>query len=212
MEKIVEDDFDLRCQLDLLGSHEEQQRAVRTLFEHYKGPMMAMIKRKLPTLLPDEAASAVHEAFCEIYQKAQANDLDVDRPLKGLLFTIAIRKAIDLRRKPSSCVCTDDEFTEKVAQRLDGTNVHGTWKRLRQNEQVDEIKQEFRAFVSTLPPRQKLVASVLAEALPDTLTDKEIVDAIYSRYGQRLTAMEVKGAKQQLVSKFRTLMQQKEKR
>jgi uncharacterized protein YecA (UPF0149 family) len=69
--------------------------------------------------------------------------------------------------------------------------------------------EAFRQFVGTLKDQQRRVASVMANFLPDWLTDQEISDEVFVRTKTKITVMEVKGAKNALMAKFRELLKRK---
>jgi hypothetical protein len=49
----------------------------------------------------------------------------------------------------------------------------------------------------------------MADFLPDCLTDQEIAEEVFVRSKMRITVMEVKGAKNALMAKFREIMKRK---
>jgi hypothetical protein len=76
-------------------------------------------------------------------------------------------------------------------------------------EKAGEVAAEFRQFVGTLKGQQRRVASVMADFLPDWLTDQEIADEVLVRAKLKITVMEVKGAKNALMAKFREILKRK---
>jgi hypothetical protein len=135
--------------------------------------------------------------------------LDVDIPLKSLLFTIAYREGVDLLRAKSIRVPTDDFITEEMGKALEMTDIAAAWKILKLQDAVAAVQGEFREFVTKLPGQQKLVASIVADYLPHMLTDAEISDEIFSRWKKRVPVVQVKGAKQALMAKFREIVKKK---
>lgn len=202
-------DFDLEVLVGLLGDSEEREAAVRRLFNRYGRPLMAYLRKKLPSLPAEDVASAVNDTFVAIFRKAEDGSLDVERPLKSLLFTIAKRRGVDLMRAKASRIPLDDQITEEIGSTLEGTAIGNAWSAACETEKVAEIVEEFRRFVGTLPPQQKRVGSILADFLPDWLTDTEISDEIYRRWSQRVPVVSVKGAKQALKEKFREVLKRK---
>jgi DNA-directed RNA polymerase specialized sigma24 family protein len=126
-----------------------------------------------------------------------------------LLFTVAKRRAIDLRRKASSRIRADAELTDEVGEYLAGTETGRDWRLAVTLAKADEVRDEFRRFVGTLKGQQRRVASVMADSLPDWLTDQEIAEDVFTRSKMRLTVMEVKGAKNALMAKFREILKRK---
>ncbi len=99
----------------------------------------------------------------------------MDSPLHPLLFTIAKWRAIDLRRMASCRIRADVELTEEVGEYLAGTETGRDWRLVVTLGKANEVSEEFRQFVGTLKGQQRRVASVMADFLPDWLTDPESV-------------------------------------
>jgi hypothetical protein len=92
---------------------------------------------------------------------------------------------------------------------LAGTETGRDWRLAVTLDKADEVRDEFRKFVCTLKGQQRRVASVMADFLPDWLTDQEIAEEVFVRSKMRITVMEVKGAKNALMAKFREIMKRK---
>jgi len=202
-------ELDLRVRLGLLGSPPEREQAIDLLFSRFQRPVMKFLADRFTDLDADDRASALHDAFAAVYSKAEDGTLDVDSPLHSLLFTVANRKAIDLRRRASCRIRADVELTEEVGDYLVGTETGRDWSLAVVLGRTTEAIGEFRQFVTSLKGQQKRVASVMADFLPDWLTDQEIADEVFIRAQRKTTVMEVKGAKNALMTKFRTILKRK---
>ena len=207
-EVLDEDDLDLEVQLGLLGSDAEKREAIRALFLRYRERLMCFLEKKRSYIPWDDAATAVNNAFIELYEMACKGILDVDKPLRPLLFTIADRRAIDEFRRGRSTRRTDDELAGDIGTALQGTDIASAWRALCSTESLaKEIREEFHLFVGTLPKKQKLVAGIMADDL--LITDSEIAQEIRERMGIVVPVVEVKGAKQALMKKFREILKKK---
>lgn len=204
-----DEDLDLQARIGLLGTPQEKEDAVRLLFRRFERPLMSFLADSFADLDSDERASVIHDAFLNLYKLAEDGALDSDKPLTGLLFTVAKRRAIDVRRKNSRRIRADMELTEEVGDYLVGTETGRDWSLAVTLGKAAEVCEEFRQFVGTLKGQQRRVASVMADFLPDWLSDQEIAHEIFKRTGQRITAMEVKGAKNALMTKFRAILKRK---
>jgi len=204
-----DEELDLQVRIGLLGTDEEREQAIKLLVSRFQRPVMKFLAGRFTDLSADDRASVVQDAFLAIHEKAVNRTLDVDSPLHPLLFTIANRRAIDLRRKASRRIRADAELTEEVGKYLAGTETGRDWRLAVTLDKADEIRDEFRKFVGTLKGQQRRVASVMADFLPDLLTDQEIADEVFVRSKMRITVMEVKGAKNALMAKFREIMKRK---
>jgi DNA-directed RNA polymerase specialized sigma24 family protein len=204
-----DEELDLQARIGLLGTHQEREQAMELLYTRFKKPLMKFLANRFSDINSDERASAVHDAFRGVFDKAVDGTLDVDSPLTSLLFTIAQRRAIDLRRMGSKRIRADVELSEEVGDYLAGTDVGRDWKFAVTLSKTDEVVTEFREFVHGLKGQQLRVASIMADFLPDWLKDQEIADEIFMRTKQRITVMEVKGAKNALMTKFRAILKRK---
>lgn len=205
----ADEELDLEARIGLLGTSQEKQQAILLLTRRYEAPLMKFLGAGFADLDLDERASVIQDAFIVVYQMAESRTLDTDNPLKSLIFTVAKRRAIDARRKNSRRIRTDCEITDEVANYLAGTQTGRDWRLAVVLEKTHEIIAEFRQFVNTLKGQQKRVASVMADFLPDWLSDLEIAQEIFDRTQQRITTMEVKGAKNALMKKFRETLTHK---
>jgi DNA-directed RNA polymerase specialized sigma24 family protein len=204
-----DEELDLEARIGLLGTAQEKQDAVRTLFARYGTPVMSFLADHFPDIDPEERANAVHDAFRAIYQKAEDRTLDADKPLGPLAFTIAKRRALDARRKNSCRIKPDVQIGEVVGDLLAGTDTGADWNLVRLGDKAEEVQKEFRRFVATLKGQQRRVASIMADCLPDWLSDQEIAQEIQTRTTHHITTLEVKGAKNALMKKFREILQRK---
>lgn len=204
-----DDELDLRARIGLLGPPEEREAAIGLLYSRFSRPLMKYLADRFSDLNSDERASVVQDVFIAVNDKAMDRSLNVDQPLTGFLFTVAKNKAIDLRRMHSSRIRADGELTEEVGDYLIGTDTGRDWRLAVTLGKTAEISDEFRVFVGTLKGQQRKVASVLADFLPDWLENQEIADEVFVRTRKRITVMEVKGAKNALMAKFRAILKQK---
>ena len=204
-----DEDLDLRVRIGLLGTNDEREQSLKLLVARFEKPVMKFLADRFADLSSDDRASVVHDAFIAIHGKAVDGTLDVDSPIHPLLFTVAQRRAIDLRRKASCRIRPDTEFTDEISQYLAGTETGRDWRLLATLAKAEEVMEEFRNFVGTLKGQQKRVASVLADFLPDWLTDPQIAEEVFVRWNIRVTVMEVKGAKNALMKKFREIIKRK---
>src|SRR5262245_23152543 len=122
-----DDDLDLQARIGLLGTVAEREEAVRLLFARYERPVMRFLADRFPDLDSDERASAVHDAFRTLYKLANDGEFDPDRPVSGLLFTVAKRRALDLRRKNSRRIRADVNLNEELGENLAGTETGRDW-------------------------------------------------------------------------------------
>jgi len=202
-------DLEARCLL-LEKDENKKQAGVRMLFERYRRPLMGFLSDRFPDLNEDERASAISDVFIGIYNKAVEGSLNTDDDLSGLIFTIAKRRALDSRRKNTRRIPAGSKLLEEVGDYLKDTEVGSDWRLAAILEKTQDVSEEFRQFVRTLKAgQQRRVASVMADALPDWLTDREIADEVNTRFATHISQLEVKGAKQAFINKFRDVLKRR---
>jgi len=192
-----------------LGGEEERRKAFELLFAEFKEPLMFYLEKEIPYISGASAADAVQLAFVALWAKITDGSFNPQGSLRSLLFTIARNKAIDLLRAGSRYTRIDDDFLTGSSENLRDTKVGEAWKRAQKMGLAKEISTEFRKFVPTLSPKQKLVASVMADFLPDWLDDRGIAEELFRRTGNVVPVVEVKGAKEALTKKFKELLAKK---
>ncbi|PTY01853.1 hypothetical protein DB347_25280 [Opitutaceae bacterium EW11] len=202
-------DLEARCLL-LEPDDAKKQEAIRLLKTRYERPLMAFLGELFSDLEAEERAAAINDALTEIYRMSIAGTLDADNELSGFIFTVAKFRAIDLRRRHSRRIPSAAKLPEGVGDYLKDTDVGSDWRLAATLDRATEVIEEFRTFVKTLKARQqKRVASVMADALPDQMSDREIADEIHTRFGIHVSQLEVKGAKQAFMKKFRELLKRR---
>lgn len=202
-------DLEARC---LLTEKDDAKRqaGIGLLYERFRRPLMAYLRDSFPDLSADERATSISEVFTAIYDKAADGSLETNAELSGLIFTIAKRRALDLRRKNRCRIPEGSKLLEDVGDYLKETEIGSDWRHAAILEKTQDVADEFRQFVGTLKaPQQKRVASVMADALPDWLTDREIADEVNERFGINVSQVEVKGAKQAFINKFREVLKRR---
>jgi hypothetical protein len=200
------DDTEIKCLL--LGDESERQKAGDSLLQQFGVRLMGKLRR-FPVLSDDEKGTVIHDTILEVLKKAEQADLDLDKPLIGLLLWICQCKAIDLTRQKTREIGKDDELTEEIGEALADTNVGLAWKEAISNEDAPAIRNEFLAFVQTLPAQQKLVAGVLADNFGFRLSHEEIAQRIFQASGKTVSKIAIKGALSVIRQKFKTILERK---
>lgn len=200
------DDTEIKCLL--LGDENERQRAGDELFKSFSHRLMGKL-REFFWLSEDEKGSVIHDTILSVLDMAEQAELDVDRPLVGILLWICRCKAINLSRHKKRVTGKDDELTEEIAGIIVDTKVGLAWKNAVSNEDATAIRNEFCAFIQSLPTQQKLVAGVLADHFGFTLSQEEIARKIYEATGKTVSKIAIKGALSQIRQKFKAVLKRK---
>jgi hypothetical protein len=197
--------FDAEIKTLLRGDENDRQKAGDALLREFGIRLMGKL-RSFFWLTDAEKGSVIHDTVLEVLKIAGRAELDLDRPLAGLLLRICQCKAIDLSRQKRRATGRDDELTEEIADALIDTKVGLAWKDAISKEDAPAIRGEFCEFVQDLPSQQKLVAGVLASHFGWALSHKEIVRKIYETTGSEMSETAVKGALSQIRQKFKAVL------
>jgi hypothetical protein len=200
------DDTEIKCLL--LGDENERQQAGDALMQEFGVRLMGKL-RGFYWLSDDEKGTVIHDTILEVLRKAEAADLDLDKPLVGLLLWICKCKAIDLSRHKKRESSKDDELTEEIADTLADTKVGLAWSNAVSHEDATAIRGEFIAFIPTLPAQQKLVAGVLGDNFGFKLAHEEIAQKIFQATGKTVSKIAIKGALSQIRQKFKAILKHK---
>ena len=200
------DDTELKCLL--LGDENERQKAGDTLLQQFGFRLMGKLRR-FTLLSDDEKGTVIHDTIIEVLKKAEQAELDLDKPIIGLLLRICQCNGSDLNRKKTRETKKDDELTEEIGEALADTQVGVAWKHAISNEDAPAIRAEFLAFVQSLPAQQKLIAGVLADNFGFTLSQEEIAQKIFQSTGKIVSKIAIKGALSVIRQKFKTILKRK---
>jgi len=205
------EDFDLAQMCDLLDDQEAVRlKAMSQIASAYKGPLFGFVRSKFPSFSVEDAEDIVQQTMIEFWNKVEGAKFDANGSLKSLLFTISLRKGIDELRRRTSKKRSDDDVVDAVAKAISGTDVARAWRLATgRDEQAREIMDLFREFIATLPAQQRMVAEGMYAQMPDVANNLAIIDYIRQRTGKIVTAVQIKGAKQALIDKFRSILTQK---
>ncbi len=199
---------EVEIKLGLCGTPADRQRAVEALWRECSRDVLVHVERKFPGLPSDSGVEIVGQAIEDLLQEIDSDRIDWNQPLLPLLITIAHRRAVDELRKWRVRPLSKADFYDFVTEEVAETQISASWGvRVRAGE-ADELQQQFRDFVLTLPRLQRLVAQVVYDNLPEKLEHTFICDEFFRRTGKHLTAASLKSALREFRRKFHQLIDQ----
>jgi len=179
--------------------------------------LAGFLKVHFPNLSHEDLEDIAQEALLKFWKTSQANKLNPNQSLPGLLCTIAKRKAIDHIREKGRKVRTtplpesDEEYMAMVAEFLKDTKVGEAWQHLAHKELAKTVLEEFRELVKQSGGIQQEVGLIMSQNLENPLSNKEIA-AILTKPGKTRTEPQVKSATFELRCKFREIMERELKK
>ena len=192
--------------LGLLGDEAERDAALTSLYDQYSEQLVGYLERKLPGLPPDLAANAMVDTFRALNDEVVAATFDYDRPLTSFLFAVVWNKGVDELRRFTCRALGNSDFYDVVGESLQGTEMGREWAQDVQVGVADELAQEFRDFLFSLPPVQRQIAQVIADNFPNRIPEEQICEEVFRRTKKRMTVVQVKSAKREIRRKFKEIL------
>ncbi|MFT5468474.1 MAG: DNA-directed RNA polymerase specialized sigma24 family protein [Verrucomicrobiales bacterium] len=153
------------------------------LWQRYRLPAVQFLASRYPTAADDEIASAVTDAFLQLFEKR--TDLpDPNRPLRNQLFFVANRRLIDGLRKSSAqrrgggaeMIPLDDPAVEHPKATTTPT------QQLLDLVTVNEMRERLHGICDTLRSvHQRGLLAIISDALPDRVYLADFPDLMRER-------------------------------
>lgn len=190
----------------LIGNADEQKRAISLIDKHLRNAIIYKIREAAIGLASHELPDVYQEVLMNVWNAARKGRYDPDKPLLPFLFLLAQRRAYDRVRKNTTRKNVEKELLDEVAENLKDTKVGEAWRIVAEKNEGRRILEIMRRTVSTMPKRQRQVASVVVELFPDVPSPQEIRAEIYERTGEQITVVAAKRARQEARAKIREVL------
>ena len=194
----------------LIGNEEEVAEGIRLIDANFKEKIVEIIHKRALSANTDDLFDIYQEVLLGIYKNAREGKYDPGtkkKTLMAFIYRIASNKAIDwLRRKYAQKRKRDtdqDVLIDSVAEIIKDSSVYESWQNAHQNEERAIILESIRNLVHRLKHRQRQVAEIIIENFPKLLSLLDIKKQILERYGEDITTVAVKSARQEVYNKVK---------
>lgn len=194
----------------LIGNEEEITEGIRLIDANFKEKIVEIIRKRALSANPDDLFDIYQEVMLGIYKNAREGKYDPGtkkKTLMAFIYKIASNKAIDwLRRKYAQKRKRDtdqDVLIDSVAEIIKDSSVYESWQNAHQNEERAIILETIRNLVPRLKHRQRQVAEIIVENFPKLLSLLDIKKQLLERYGEDVTTVAVKSARQEVYNKVK---------
>jgi len=192
----------------LIGNEEEVIEGIRLIDANFKEKIVEIIHKRALSANPDDLFDIYQEVLLGIYKNAREGKYDPGtkkKTLMAFIYKIASNKAIDwLRRKYAQKRKRDtdqDVLIDSVTEIIKDSSVYESWQNAHQNEERAIILETIRNLVHGLKHRQRQVAEIIIENFPKLLNLLDIKKQLLKRYGEDVTTVAVKSARQEVYNK-----------
>lgn len=194
----------------LIGNEEEIAEGIRLIDANFKEKIVEIIRKRALSANTDDLFDIYQEVLLGIYKNALEGKYDPGtkkKTLMAFIYRIASNKAIDwLRRKYAQKRKRDtnqDVLIDSVAEIIKDSSVYESWQNAHQNEERAIILESIRNLVPRLKHRQRQVAEIIIENFPKLLSLLDIKKQLLERYGEDVTTVAVKSARQEVYNKVK---------
>lgn len=194
----------------LIGNEEEVIEGIRRIDANFKEKIVEIIRKRALSTKPNDLFDIYQEVLLGIYKNAREGKYDPGtkkKTLMAFIYKIASNKAIDwLRRKYAQKRKRDTEqdvLIDSVAEIIKDSSVYESWQNAHQNEERAIILETIRNLVPRLKHRQRQVAEIIVENFLKLLSLLDIKKQLLERYGEDVTTVAVKSARQEVYNKVK---------
>lgn len=192
----------------LIGNKEEIAEGMKLIDFHFRERIVSFISKRAPSANIDDSFDIYQDVLIGISKDAQDGKYDPDSTsLKAYIYQIAsnktiswLRRKLALKRNPD----TDQEtLIDSVAEAIRDSSIYEAWQYAHLNESRSTILRTIRNLIPKLKLRQRQVAEIMKESFPYILSDNEIKIKILNSYGEDITRVAVKSARENVYKKIR---------
>jgi len=195
----------------LIGDDKEIAEGIRLIDFHFKEMIVSFIHKRALSANTDDLFDIYQDVLLGIFKVAQDGKYNSGAvSLKAFIYKIAsnkaddwLRKKLALKRNPD----TDQEtLIDSVAEAIRDSSIHEAWQYAHLNETRSVILKTIRNLIPKLKPRQRQIAEIMKEGFPNALNDDEIKMQLLNNYGEDISKIAVKSARQEVYKKIREVL------
>jgi RNA polymerase sigma factor (sigma-70 family) len=190
----------------LLGDKEEIAEAIRLIHFHFREKIIWIIRKIAISADIHDLSDIYQDIMLSILECAANRNYNPDaQKLEGFIYKITYCRAIDwLReRKAIKEEHSTDSIIESAQMTICNSKYNESWQKAQAEGKRNLILKTINNLVPTLKHRQRQVAEIIRINFPDFLSDSKIKEQILYRYGEDITTLAVKSARQEVYSKIR---------
>ena len=194
----------------LIGNEEEVTEGIKQIDANFKEKIVEIIRKRVLSANPDDLSEIYQEVLLGIYKNVREGKYDPGtkkKTLMAFIYKIASNKAIDWlrgkyaqKRKRNT---DQDVLIDSVAEIIKDSSVFESWQNAHQNEERTIILETIRNLIPMLKHRQRQVAEIIVENFPKLLSLLDIKKQLLERYGEDITKVAVKSARQEVYNKVK---------
>jgi len=190
----------------LIGDEDEIAEGIRRIDANFREKIVGIIRKKALSANEHDLLDIYQNVMLSILECAKKGNYDPDaKKLKSFIYTIAYRRAVDWIR--AKYRVTEEHNTDLVVEStkeiICGSKYNEHWQKAQSEEKRSSILETIRNSIPKLKHRQRQVAEIIVENFPKLLNLSDIKKQLLKRYGEDVTVVAVKRARQEVYNKLK---------
>jgi len=190
----------------LIGDEKEIAEGIRLIHSHFRDKIVGIIRKK--------ALSANEHDLRDIYQNVILSILECCRKgkynpdaqkLESFVYTIAYRRAVDWIREKCGLQeeYNSDLLVDATQEIIAGSKYNEYWQKAQVEKKRSLVLETIRKLIPKLRHRQRQIAEVIIQDFPILYEISDIKKQLLKRYGEDVTTVGVKRARQEVINKIK---------
>lgn len=190
----------------LIGDEKEIAEGIRRIDAHFREKIVGIIRKKALSANEHDLLDIYHNVIVSIMECAKQGKYNPDaQKLEGFIYTIAYRRAVDWIR--DKCEIIEEHNTDLVVEStkeiICGSRFNEYWQKAQSEDKRGLILETIRNLIPQLKHRQRQIAEIIITNFPKLMDLKGIKSQILERYGEEVTTIAVKRARQEVYKKVK---------
>jgi RNA polymerase sigma factor (sigma-70 family) len=190
----------------LIGNEEEIAEGIRLIDAHFREKIIGIIRKKALSADQHDLLDIYQNVILSILECAKKGNYNADtQKLESFIYTIAYRRAVDWLRDKSRIreEHNTDLVVESTKEIICESKYNEIWQKAQSEGKRSLILKIIRNLIPKLKHRQRQVAEIILRNFPELLDLSGIKDQLLKRYGEDVTTLAIKRARQEVYSKIK---------
>jgi len=190
----------------LIGNEDEIAEGIRLIDACFREKIFEIIRKKALSAKKGDLRDIYQNVIVSILECATKGNYDPDaQKLERFIYKIAYRRAVDWIREKCGIIeeYNTDLLVEATNEVISGTKYNEYWQKAQREEKRTLILEAILKLIPKLKHRQRQVAEVIIENFPNLFEISDIKNQLLKRYGEDVTTVAVKRARQEVIDKIK---------
>ena len=195
----------------LIGDEDEIAEGIRLIDALFREKIVGIIRKKALSAKSYDLLDIYQNVILSILECARKGNYNPDaQKLESFIYTITYRRAMDWLR--NKCGIREEHNTDMVVksvqEAISGSKYDEVWQRAQSEGKRALLLETIQNLIPRLKGRQRQIAEIIYENIPKWLGLADIKKQILQRYGEDISIVAVKRARQEVRNKIKESLEQ----